>query len=132
VWLRDIDRMTTRLAEVGAEFEPNNPVSHLMADRSRGRLRSDILDEKVLSAIVEFKTALSRVEEMLDVIETVAPKLDTVVSLGIGAVCDADGSNPVPDLVSLRGYPVIRGKTNLGLGRVTNSRPLEAAHEETR
>ena len=123
---RDIDRMTTSLARAGAEFEQNNPVTQLMVDRSLGSLRSDILDEKVLSAIVEIKVPLSRVEEILDVIETVGPRLDTVVSLGIGAVCGAGGSNPVPEILARRGYPVIRGKTNLGLGRATNPDASEA------
>jgi hypothetical protein len=118
---RDIGMMTTALANAGAEFEENNPVTHLMTDPSRGTLRSDILDEKVLSAIVEIKTPLSQVEKILDVIETVGPRLETVVSLGIGAVCGPNGSNPLPALLSRRGFPVIRGKTNLGLGRATNA-----------
>ena len=63
---------------------------------------------------------LGRVEEILDVIESVGPQLETVVSLGIGTVCGRDGNNPLPELLSRRGYPVIRGKTNLGLGRATN------------
>ncbi len=117
---RDIDRMTVALANAGAEFESNNPVTQLMTDPARGNLRSDILEEKVLSAIVEIKVPLGRVEEILDVIETVGPQLETVVSLGIGAVCGPDGSNPLPEILSRRGYPVIRGKTNLGLGRATN------------
>ena len=125
VWFRDIDRMTTALADAGAEFETNNPVTQLMVDRSRGKVRTDILDEKVLSAIVEIKVPLSGVEEILEVVETVGPRLQTVVSLGIGAVCGPGASNPLPELLSRRGYPVIRGKTNLGLGRVTN--PTETA-----
>lgn len=132
VWFRDIDRMTTRLAEAGAEFEQNNPVTHLMADRTRGRIREDVLGEKVLSAIVELKVPIGRVDEMLDVIESTAPTLDTVVSLGIGAVCDSDGDNPVPEIMSRRGYSVIRGKTNLGLGRATNPQTTEPGLEVTR
>ena len=132
VWFKDIYRMTTRLAEAGAEFEPNNPVTHLMTDPARGRIKEDVLGEKVLSAIVEFKIPLGRVDEMLDVIETTAPTLDTVVSLGIGAVCDSDGSNPVPEIMSRRGYSVVRGKTNLGLGRATNQETAETELEVTR
>lgn len=124
---RDIGIMTTALAEAGAAFEPNNPVAQLMTDPSRGALRTDILDEKVLSAIVELKVPLHRVETILDVIETVGRRLQTVVALGVGAVCGPDGSNPLPALLSERGYPMIRGKTNLGLGRVTNeNQPLTA------
>ncbi len=120
VRFHDINRMTTALAAAGAAFEARNPVTHLMADRALGTIRSDLLNEKILSAIVEFKTAIERVERFIDVIESVAPMLDTVVSLGVAAVCEPDGSNPIEDIMRRRGYPVIRGKTNLGLGRVTN------------
>ena len=128
VYFRDIDRMTRALAAAGGVFEQNNPVTHLMADRTIGALREDLLDEKVLSAIVEMKTTLDRVEHFIDAIERIAPQLDTVVSLGISAVCDASGENPIEAIMTRRGYPVIRGKTNLGLGRVTNPQaPLLAA-----
>jgi hypothetical protein len=113
--------MTTALANAGAAFEQNNPVTQLMSDPSRGTLRSDILDEKVLSAIVEIKVPMNQVEKILDVIETVGPHLETVVSLGVGALWGPNGRNPLAALLSRRGYPVIRGKTNLGLGRATNA-----------
>lgn len=120
VRFHDINRMTTALAAAGAEFEDRNPVTHLMSDRARGIIRADVLNEKVLSAIVEMKTTIDRVEHFIDVVEQIAPRLDTIVSLGVAAVCEPDGSNPVEAIMSRRGYPIIRGKTNLGLGRVTN------------
>lgn len=120
VRFHDINRMTTALATAGAEFEDRNPVTHLMSDRPRGIIRADVLNEKVLSAIVEMKTTIDRVEHFIDVVEQIAPRLDTIVSLGVAAVCEPDGSNPVEAIMRRRGYPIIRGKTNLGLGRVTN------------
>lgn len=130
VRFRDIQRMTTALATAGAVFEEKNPVTHLMSDRQAGLLRADILNEKVLSAIVEFKTTLERVEAFIDVIENVAPELDTVVALGVGAVCHPEnGENPVEGIIGRRGYPIIRGKTNLGLGRVTNPAPVQLEAE---
>lgn len=123
VRFRDINIMTTALAASGAEFEAKNPVTQLMSDRKHGVVREDILDEKVLSAIVEMKSDISQVDRFIDVIESVAPTLDTVVSLGVSALCLEDSSNPVEDIMQRRGYPVIRGKTNLGLGRATNPQP---------
>lgn len=131
VYFRDIQRMTSALAVHGATFEDRNPVTQLMADRTRGLLKPEILSEKVLSAIVEFKTTLSRTEHFLDVIEEVAPTLNTVVALGIAAVCGADGANPIEEVMARRGYPIIRGKTNLGLCRVTNPDVVPFAVEAT-
>jgi hypothetical protein len=120
VRFREIERMTRALAAAGAAFEPKNPVTCLMADKSTGTLDPAILNEKVLSAIVELTIPLGRVDEFLDIIEDLAPRLDTIVSLGVGAVCDEEGRSPVEEVMARRGYPIIRGKTNLGLGRATN------------
>src|SRR6266481_1311267 len=57
VRFRDIEKMTQALAEVGIDFELKNPVTHMMTDRKTGTIREDILNEKILSAIVEFKTS---------------------------------------------------------------------------
>ncbi len=129
VRFRDIERMTRALAAARAAFEHNNPVTHLMVDRDTGALNPEILDEKVLSAIVEFVVPVERVEEMLDVIEDVAPRLKTVVAVGVGAVCDEEGRSPVEPILARRGYPIIRGKTNLGLGRATNRVPTPQREE---
>ncbi len=120
-------RMTMALARAGATFEEKNPIAQLMADRERGVIQADILDEKVLSAIVEMKTSVSQAEHFIDIIEQVAPTRDTVVASGVSAVCDAEGRNQIEEIMVQRGYRIIRGKTNLGLGRATN--PIAQAVE---
>src|SRR5262249_54237460 len=69
---RDIDAMTRALAGIGIDFEPKNPVTHLMSDVKTGKLRDDILDEKILSAIVEFKTRIENVSAVLSKVDEVA------------------------------------------------------------
>jgi ferredoxin len=118
-WFRDIQRMTTALAALGVEFEKHNPVTALMSDPARGLLRGDILGEKVLSAIVEVKTGLEQVPTVLATIRTVSRQLDTVVAVGVSTRCDDDGSDRLRALLEAEGYPAYRGKTNLGLGRMT-------------
>jgi ferredoxin len=120
VYFRDIQRMTIALAAAGAAFEDRNPVTQLMSSREQGLLRADILGEKVLSAIVEFKTPLPRVDEFIDTVERISTGLPTIVALGVAAVCDELGRSPIEEVMVRRGYPIVRGKTNLGLGRVTN------------
>jgi len=50
---RDIQRVTAALSACGVEFEKNNPVTSLMTDPSKGLIREDILNERILSAIVD-------------------------------------------------------------------------------
>jgi ferredoxin len=116
---RDIERVTTALAELGVEFEKNNPVTSLMRDASRGLIREDILDEKVLSAIVEIKTRLDQVPTVLRKIDELKNAVDTVIAIGVSTRCDAAGGDRLREILAREGYPVYRGKTNLGLGRVT-------------
>jgi ferredoxin len=116
---RDIQQVTAALAHLGVEFETNNPVTSLMTDPSRGLLREEILNEKILSAIVEIKTDLDKVPSVLKEIRRLSPQVDTVISVGVSTRCDAEGNDPLREILEREGYPTYRGKTNLGLGRVT-------------
>ena len=119
---RDIQRVTTALAKLGVEFETNNPVTSLMTDPSRGVIREDILNEKILSAIVEIKTALDKVPSVLKEIRNLSREVDTVISVGVSTRCDAQGNDRLRAILEQEGYPTYRGKTNLGLGRITRNR----------
>lgn len=123
VRFRDIQKMTMALAPLPIAFEPKNPVFSLMTDPATGAIRADLLDEKVLSAIVELKTTLEHVAQVLRVVEEIAPTLDTIVSIGVATRCDGEGNNQLEPLLKREGYTFYRGKTNLGLGR----RPAGAA-----
>lgn len=117
----DIQEMTQELATKGVIFERNNPITHLMTSSEKGDLRTDILNEKILSAIVEIKTTIEKVEEVLETVNQVNQRIDTVVAIGISTRCDEKGedlllSSRLEDL----GAFYERAKTNLGLGRITN------------
>ena len=116
---RDIERVTRALAELGVEFESNNPVTSLMTDRARGLLRPDILNEKILSAIVEIKTRLADVPAVLSKVRELAPQVETVISVGVSTRCGSAGEESLREILEQEGYPTYRGKTNLGLGRIT-------------
>ena len=92
-----------------------------MSDVATGTIREDILNEKVLSAIVEIKVPVERTEEIIRLVRDVEKKLDTVVALGVGTRCDDDGEeHVVAPILERLGYKLERAKTNIGLGRITN------------
>jgi len=121
VWMRDMQQMCWALADAGVSFEKKNPVNSLMSDVSTGTLREDILNEKLMSAIVEIKVPVERTEEIVRLVWEVEKRIDTVVALGVGTRCGVNGEEDVvaPILEKL-GYRLERAKTNLGLGRITN------------
>jgi ferredoxin len=116
---RDIEKMTRALAALEVYFEPMNPITTLMADAKAGTIRPDILGEKVLSAIVEIKVPFERAQAVLACVRETSKKLETVVAVGASTRCDPAGEEPLRALLEREGYPAYRGKTNLGLGRVT-------------
>lgn len=115
----EVQRMTMALARLGCAFEANNPVTALIVDRATGAINPEVLNEKVLSAIVEVKTGLEQVPTLLRQVRAVSPRLETVVVVGISTRCAGDGSERLGAILKAEGYPTYRGKTNLGLGRVT-------------
>lgn len=116
-WFRDIDRVTRALGAAGLAFEANNPVTSLMTDTKTGAIREDILNEKVLSAIVEVKTEMRRVPEVLTVLRTASAQIATVMCVGVSARCDAKGDTELEAILAGEGFHFWRGKTNMGLGR---------------
>jgi len=131
VRFREIQAMTMALAAAGVTFEPKNPITHLMTDPATGTLKDDLLDEKILSAIVETKTSIADVRKVLDVVSEVAKGLDTVVAVGVSTRCDDQGEDPLlMPLLRDAGFTVARAKTNMGLGRVTNRQPPEGVRDE--
>ena len=121
VRFREIQVMTMALAELGVTFEANNPITHLMIDQHKGTLKQDLLEEKILSAIVEIKTGITEVPRILETVSVVTRQIDTVVAVGVSTRCDEAGNDELlaPLLTDLD-YEVTRAKTNMGLGKITN------------
>jgi hypothetical protein len=107
------------------EFQKQNPVTALMDNLETGALRTDVLQEKVLSCILEFKTRTADMPAILNAIEEEARHLDTVVALGVAVRCDSKGNDPVQQQLQAMGYDAWRGKINMGLGKRTNPIPAE-------
>jgi len=117
----DADKLCRRLAGMGVEFQKENPVTALMSDVKAGELRRDVLNEKVMSYILEFKTDITMMADVLKAIEDEVRQLDTVLSLGLAVRCDAKGDDTVRGQLVALGYDAWRAKINMGLGRRTNA-----------
>lgn len=118
VRFHDIQAVCQALAAARVAFEQKNPVTSLMSDVATGTIREDILDEKVLSAIVEIKVPVARAEEIIRLVWNLEKQIDTVVSIGAGVRCDEQGEDPVvAPILERLGYHLDRAKTNAGLGR---------------
>ena len=115
---RDIEKVAMAVAPLQPTFEPNNPVTQLMQDPETGKIVPEVLDEKVLSAIIEIKTRLERIPDFLHALAVVQGETDAVFCVGVASKCLPDGSIPHEAWVRVAGHTLSpNGKTNLGLGR---------------
>jgi hypothetical protein len=126
-YFRDVDKVTQAVVQnsTSVELQPKNPVTSLMSDMKTGKIREDVLDEKVMSCILEFKMKEEDMPEMLRTIEREVKKIDTVVSLGIAVRCDSEGYDTVRSKLKEMGFDAWRAKINMGLGRHTNPTPAK-------
>jgi len=114
--LSEVNKLTMKLAKVNVEFEPMNPITLLMIDKSSGKLREDILNERVRSVVVEFKVKKEQLPHVLKVLRQLSSEVDTVFS--VGCITVFEDLKEVQEVLGKFGFePRINGKTNIGLGR---------------
>jgi ferredoxin len=117
-YFRDIEKVAMALVKLKPHFEKQNPVTQLMVDPETGKIKDEVLNEKVLSAIIEIKTTLDKIPEFLHALENIQKQVDTVISIGVASKCLPDGTIPHEEWVRKAGYEMsLNGKTNIGLGR---------------
>jgi ferredoxin len=117
-YFRDIEKVAMVLARLPVTFEKQNPVTLLMEDPRTGKMKNDVLNEKVLSAIIEMKARLEVIPDFLRALEKVQKDVDTIICVGVASRCLTDGTLPHDEWVRSAGYTLSpNGKTNIGLGR---------------
>lgn len=118
IYLREVEKITKALAPLGVQFEKDSPLTYLFEDPSRGTLKEEILDQFVVSAIVECKTELGNCVKVFRKLEEVGREVNTIFSVGLISTVEEDGTIPVMALLEREGIKVAaRGKTNIGLGK---------------
>ena len=115
---RDVDKVAQVLAKHGVEFESKNPVTVLMENTKTGKIREDVLNEKVLSAIIECLFSIDKFKDIITALKEVSKEVDTVFSVEVINRADPDGSYPLRKLLDDLSIPYyINGKQCVGLGR---------------
>lgn len=115
---RQVQQLTEKIADMGVQFEKKNPLTTLLSDRETGKVREDILDERILTAIIEFKVPIDRVGEVLSALKQAQSGLETVFSVDYIHRPDADSSLPAIEALKQLGYrPSEHVKICTGLGR---------------
>jgi ferredoxin len=115
---RETEKAIKKLLPLGVKLEPHNPLTELIDNPDTGALKKEVLDEKVLSAIVEGIIPIQMCREVFEVIKEIAKEIDTVFSLDIIGKVGPDKTIPAIQVMKSAGLSrAINGKVNLGLGR---------------
>jgi len=110
-----MEKVSTELAKLGVTFEANNPVTLLMPDPKTGKISAEVLDEKVLSAIIEFDVKIERLKEALETVKKISTGVGTVFSLGVISRVNDDGTIPTLAIAREAGFcPSENVKVNVG------------------
>jgi len=121
--LVDIQKITRALAENGiTEIEENNPIHSMIQDPATGDLKPELLNEKVLSAIIEIQVNRDRLADVLKTLKAVSTRLDSVFTLDVYTLLEPGLTIPreVLDIIEAEGFAWRpNAKINLGLGRVS-------------
>ena len=118
VWFKDIETVTKHLKPLGIVYEDKNPLTVLLKDPVEGTFKDELMGEKLLSTIVEFKVPTEKLIEALELVKELDDKINTVNSVFICTRAEEDGSLPNIDVLKERGYWVSpNAKINVGLGR---------------
>jgi len=118
VRFRDVEKVAQALARAHVVFAANNPVTHMMTDKTTGKINDEILNEKVCSAMIETTSPIGNLPDVIKELREVATRIDTVFSLTISSRLNKNGSSPCRKILKELDVPLyLNGKTNLGLGR---------------
>jgi hypothetical protein len=122
--LEDIQKITRALAKDGiTEIEANNPIHSMIQDSAAGDLKPELLNEKVLSAIIEIQVKRDRLGDVLRTIKSVSKDVDSVFTLDVYTMLEPGLTVPqeVLDIIESEGFSWRpNAKINMGLGRVSD------------
>jgi len=114
----EIEKVLKVLVQMDIRIEAANPVYNLIQDLKTGQLKPEVLQEKVLSAILEFKFKEDHLETVVNTLMPIMAEADTVISLDLVTRFSENGTLPVIEKLQKLGLSVRpNAKINLGMGR---------------
>lgn len=115
---RDVETVCTALVGAGVRLDPGCAAASVMEDVETGRLKADILGERALNVMIQFRVPDERLPDALRALEGASSLVDTVFSVSVSNRVEGDGVARVLSLATGTGFRSRpHTKTNVGLGR---------------
>jgi len=118
--ISDVEKIYKKIITIkDIQFEKANPVSDLIDPKNPSQFKKELLKERVLSAIIEFKIPTSSLVEALGKLKDVGEEIDTVFSVCLIDRVTENGKMENIEIVRKNGYKVSKNlKVCVGLGKL--------------
>lgn len=111
----DIEKAVQIFTAHGYSPVQENPVYGLIADHSKGSLIKEILNEKVISCVLEFIIPQSDSENLLKISEKLGRHVDTVFNVSVALRADNEGKSPFCRVFPQDVFCLSQAKVNIGI-----------------
>ncbi len=96
---------------------PQNPIAALVDDPETGALKHDILNEKVISCVIEFLLPNDAAEELVEMVGELAGEVESVFSLSVALRADEQGEPHFEEIFGPDVSHLPNAKVNLGVSQ---------------
>ncbi len=110
----DVERIVKKFKASGYEVIPENPIAALINDPKTGALKPDILDEKVISCVIEFIMPDAAADELMTMVRRLSGEVESVFSLSVGLRADEQGKSRFEEVFGPDIYKFPNTKVNIG------------------
>jgi hypothetical protein len=111
----DVERVVKKFKSNGYDVIPNNPITALIADRNTGALSSEVLNEKIISCVLEFVIPNTAADQLMQMVHELSREVDTVFSLSVALRADESGRSNFRDLFGPDVFCLPNAKVNIGM-----------------
>jgi hypothetical protein len=113
----DVERIVKKFKSHGYEVIPQNPIASLIDDPETGALKPEILNEKVISCVIEFLLPSDAAEELVATVGELAGEVESVFSLSVALRADEQGEPHFEEIFGSDVFRLPNAKVNLGVSQ---------------
>lgn len=114
---RDVETVVKAFKKSGYDVISENPVSALIADAKTGSLKPEILDEKVISCLVEFIMPGHEAAKLVTIVRGLEGRVRTVFNVSVALRANPDGSSPFTRMFGKSAHALPWAKVNIGFAQ---------------
>jgi ferredoxin len=110
----DVERIVKKFKAHGYGVIPQNPIAALIANPKTGALKPEILNEKVISCVIEFILPDAAAEELMKMVRELSGEVESLFSLSVGLRADEQGKSRFEEVFGPDVFRFPNQKANIG------------------